>query len=387
MRALVCPSCRALLEPALPLCVACARVFPEEEEEVRALAVRQLPDDPEGVVEVRQLLAAATGQDEAALARYLGRGGALFRVPVSELVAERLVDFLGQAGAQVELAETVNGDAERGAWARTVLAERRVPAALLVLCGVAAHAASGLGMFVAWMAVGGGLVALEARSFHRRVTLSPAVLARRLGLMSGAVTRPAAALLRRARSRALREALGVVMIEHARLLAAVANLLRRHPPLQAPFRETLDQVGAHTLRIAENAVAIEEASDADGEDLPARLANLRALGSEETDRQLRALLTSRDERHARQLWLRRTHALLLIRLEVISERLRALRQDTAHQAITATAADPAATEQALGALGREMELASSALHEVERDLPQALPEVIAEVLLPAPASR
>src|SRR5204863_2976957 len=100
--------------------------------------------------------------------------------------------------------------------------------------------------------------------------------------------RPAAALLRRARSPELREALGAALLEHARLLSAVARALRDHPALQAPFRETLDEVGEHTLRIAENAAAIEEAGeDPEAAELPGRLANLRALGNDETERQLK----------------------------------------------------------------------------------------------------
>jgi hypothetical protein len=236
--------------------------------------------------------------------------------------------------------------------------------------------------FLLWLLVSGALALVDLQSFGRRISLSPAVLARRLGLVSGTLARPAAALLRRARSPALREALGTVLVEHARLLGSVGRALAGHPGLQGPFRETLDELGAHTLRIAENAAAIEEAGDGEAADLPERLAGLRALGSDETDRQLKALLGSREQRAARHQWLMQAHALLLIRLETITERLRVLRQETASRSLRLTA-DPAGADRSLEALGRELELAASALNEVERGLPQALPEVIAEVIAPA----
>jgi hypothetical protein len=377
----VCPSCRAHLEPALPLCVACGRLFPEQEPAARALVLRQLPDDQRGRAEVQQLLAAASGQPEAAVARYLGKGRALFRLPSSEGIAQRLRDHLAEAGADVELSDSVGGDAEWTAWARALWSEKGA----LVMLWMGAGAFSVLrrpNLLWLWMIISAAVALLDLRSFARRISLSPAVLARRLGLVSGALARPAAALYRRARSDALRQALGAALVEHARLLSAVAHALREHPALQAPFRELLDEVGEHTLRTAENAAAIEEAGDSEALDLPERLAGLRALGSDETDRQLKTLLLSRDERRARQEWLRRAHALLLIRLEAISERLRRLRQETAARALEANAGDAAAADRALESLGREMELASHALKEVERDLPQALPEVIAEVITP-----
>jgi hypothetical protein len=102
----------------------------------------------------------------------------------------------------------------------------------------------------------------------------------------------------------------------------------------------------------------------------------------ETDRRLRELLTHGDERRAREEWLQRTHALLLIRLEAITERLRGLRQEAAQRALELGDADTAAADRSLTSLGRELELAASAVNEVERGLPQALPEVIAEVIAP-----
>jgi hypothetical protein len=237
-------------------------------------------------------------------------------------------------------------------------------------------------LLLLWMIFSATLALWDMRGFSRRIGLAPAVLARRLGLVSGALARPASALFRRARSDVLRQALGAALLEHARLLSAVAHALRAYPALQAPFREILDEVGEHTLRIAENAAAIEEAGDGDDVDLPERLAGLRALGSEETDRQLKALLLSRHERRARQEWLRQAHALLLVRLEAITERLRGLRQETAARVLEVSAGDAASADRALESLGREMALARSALEEVERDLPQALPEVIAEVITP-----
>ncbi|HXU82423.1 MAG TPA: hypothetical protein VN914_13565, partial [Polyangia bacterium] len=76
----VCPSCRAHLEPALPLCVACGKVFPEEDDQVRALMVRRLPEEQRARTEVHRLLAASSGRDELAVARYLERGRAVFRL-------------------------------------------------------------------------------------------------------------------------------------------------------------------------------------------------------------------------------------------------------------------------------------------------------------------
>ena len=374
----VCPSCRAHLEPALPLCVACGRVFPEEDSQTRALMVRHLPADPRARTEVHRLLAASSGRDELAVARYLERGRAVFRLPASLEIAEKLRDHLGDAGAQVEVLESASREEELFAWVRGLWYEAPV-VPLWLIAGLFVLRMRGL--FWPWFIVAASLVAFGLVGFGRRISLTPAVLARRLGLVSSALARPAAALLRRARSRALREALGAALVEHARLLAAVARALRDHPALQAPFRETLDEVGEHTLRIAENAVAIEEAGDAEAGDLPARLADLRALGSEETDRQLKALLVSRDERRARHEWLRQAHALLLIRLEAITERLRGLRQETAQRVLELNA-DAASADRSLESLGRELELAATALKEVERDLPQALPEVIAEVITP-----
>jgi hypothetical protein len=49
--------------------------------------------------------------------------------------------------------------------------------------------------------------------------------------------------------------------------------------------------------------------------LRALLTDLLVLGSVQIDRGLRELVTSRDQRGARPEWLRRTHALLLLRLE------------------------------------------------------------------------
>jgi hypothetical protein len=379
VQAPVCPTCRAHLEPALPLCVACGRLFPESEPAARALFVRHLPEDRRAAAEVPALLAAATGQDEGALSRYLQRGQALFRLPTSEPIARRLHDHLTDLGAQVELSDSVSSEAEWMAWARGLWQEKLTLVLLVGAAGIAA-AYRGTGLFLLWFFFASSVSAFDRRTFARRISLSPAVLSRRLGLVSGALTRPAAALLRRARSQALRDALGTALVEHARLLAAVARALAGHPALQAPFRNTLDEVGEHTLRAAENALAIEEASDAQDVDLPQRLAELRALASEETDRQLRVLLTSREERLARQDWLARAHALLLIRLEAITERLRALRQETARRVLALAAADAPAADQSLGALGRELELAATALAEVERDLPRPLPEVVAEVI-------
>jgi hypothetical protein len=358
-------------------------LFPENEPQARALLIRQMPEDRRAIVEIQQLLAAATGQDEATVARYLQRGGALFRLPTSAPIAERLRAHLADLGAQLELDETVSSESVWAAWIRTLWREK---ATMLVLWGGAGLAAlTGFPrshLFVFWLVSSGALAVLDARVFSRRISLSPAVLARRLGLVSGALTRAAAALLRRARSAALREALGTVLTEHARLLAAVARALGGHPGLQAPFRETLDELGEHTLRIAENAALIEEASDPGSAHLPQRLADLRALGSVETDRRLRELLTHVDERRAREEWLQRTHALLLIRLEAITERLRGLRQEAAQRALELGDADTAAADRSLTSLGRELELAASAVNEVERGLPQALPEVIAEVIAP-----
>ena len=374
-----CPSCRADLEPGLPLCLACGRLFPEQEPEARVLTIRQMPEEPRASGEIRQLLAAASGRPEASMGRYLERVPTPFRLPASAAVAERLRAHLMEAGALVELGD-VTSEFELAAWARGLWRHRQL--LVLVWGGTAALAAvEGPRVFLFWLIASGVLALLDLSAFARRITLSPAVLVRRLGLVSGALARPAAALLRRARSAALRETLGAVLCEHARLLASVGRVLAGHPGLQAPFRETLDELGEHTLRIAENAAAIEEAGDGEEPDLPARLADLRALGSAETDRQLKALLTSRDQRAARHQWLLQAHALLLVRLEAIAERLRSLRQETASRALMLTG-NPDAAERSLEALGRELELAASALQEMERGLPQALPEVIAEVIAP-----
>jgi hypothetical protein len=305
----------------------------------------------------------------------------MFRLPASALVAERLREALLELGAAVEVAEGMTSEAAWAAWARTLWSERRGELLLTAGGGLAAMTVfHGPGPVFLWMALAGGLAAVDVRGFRRRITLSPAVLSRRLGLAPGTLVRPAAALLRRAQSLPLRETLAAALTEHARLLAAVSRAFSSHPALQPPFREALDEVGEHTLRAAENAVVIEEASStSDRDDLPTRLAHLRALGNEETTRQLRALLTSREQRQLREDWLRRTHALLLIRLEAITERLRSLRQETA-QRLLETTAPAAATDRSLSALARELELAASSLAEAERDLPERLPEVIAQIV-------
>jgi hypothetical protein len=356
-------------------------VFPDQEPTARGLVVRRQPDDARARIDVQQLLAAASGQPEGTVARYLEQGRALFRLSSSEGIARRLHDHLIEAGAEVELAEAVGSDVEWSAWARALWNDRMTLVMMWVgAAGLAAYRRPGL--LLVWVTISATLALWDMRGFGRRISLSPVVLARRLGQVSGSLARPAGAILRRARSETLRGALGAALVEHARLLSAVAHALRGHPALQIPFRETLDEVGEHTLRVAENAVTIEEAGDTEDADLPERLAGLRALGSEETDRQLKALLLSRDERHARHDWLREAHALLLVRLEAIAERLRGLRQETAARALEANAGDAASADRALESLGREMELASNALKEVERDLPRALPEVIAEVITP-----
>jgi hypothetical protein len=371
----VCPACRALLEPALPLCIGCARVYPDRSESSQAVIVRQVPPDAGEVV---RLLVGVCGLEEAAVRRYLQQGPALFRLPASALVANALVVALTDAGAVVELREVMAPEGGWGLWARTL---SRDGGRLGLLGG-------GVGLTGMWALQGGQLgmlaffgacavVALDGWQFQRRIVLSPALLAHRLGLLSEGVARAAGAALRRARSSVLREAITAVMVEHARLLATVARGLREHPALQGPFREALDHVGQQTLRIAENAVTIEEATDAAPTDLPARLEGLRALGSAEVDRQLRALLSTREDRLAQLEWLRQAHGLLLVRLETAAERLRVQRHQAARLLVGAQSAD---VEGALGGLQRELEVAALAFTEVERGLPRALPEVVAEVL-------
>jgi hypothetical protein len=361
------------------VCVGCGRLFPEQEEPGRALVVRRAPEDPAARQELARLLAAASGRDEAVLARYLDAGEALFCVPASELVVDRLNEALGDAGADTELAETVSTEREWSSWWRALWRERAQLPLLALLSGCfVALVKPGVLWF--WFASVFALAAADVVTFRRRITLTPALLARRLGMMSASVARPAAALFRRARSVALRETLGVLLVEQARLLGAVARALGDHPALQAPFREALDEVGQRGLEIAESAVAIEEAGDTESADVLARLTDLRALGSVEIERQLRELVTSRDQRQARREWLRQTHAILLLRLEALSERLRGLRQESAQRLLELRGAEAAATDQAFASLGRELELAAAALGEVERSLPQSLPEVIAEVV-------
>src|SRR5690242_13567683 len=99
----VCPSCRVLLEPTLPLCPGCARVFAERDD-TRSLIVRDLPADARPVV---RLLAGACGLDEATLRRYLGRGPALLALPASPLVTAALVGALVDAGATVEVRQEI----------------------------------------------------------------------------------------------------------------------------------------------------------------------------------------------------------------------------------------------------------------------------------------
>jgi hypothetical protein len=376
-----CPTCRASLEPALPLCVACGALFPERSPTARACLVRHLPESGAAREEIERLLAAASGQDRESVSRYLRRAPALFLVPASASIALRLLERLTELGAHVELEEAVSPEVRWGAWARALWHDKLGLAALLGALGLGGLAAlaRGAGAASIWVLIAGVLAALDARRFRRRISLSPALLSRRLGLVSEGLARPAAALLGRARPGPLREALGIVLVEHARLLAAVARVLAGHPSLQAPFRETLDEAGQHTLRVAENALALEEVGETDAAELPERLARVRALGSAEAERQLRTLLVSRAERRARQEWLARAHALLLIRLEAIAERLRGLRQEVARRALELGTAE-ASPEPLLTGLGRELELAVAALTEVEQGLPQALPEVIAEVV-------
>jgi hypothetical protein len=343
---------------------------------VRTLHVRSLPDDPRVRQEVRQLLGAASGLDETGTGRYLESGRAVYRLAASDLVTQRLEQALADAGVEATLAPSEDRGGEWDAWLRTMVRERLLLLMLAAAFGVAAGA-RGSGTFLFWFVLTSGLAAGAFQTFQTRIRLSPAVLARRLGMVSGSVTRPAAALLRPVRTPELRAALGGALVEQARLLAAVSRMLGENPALQAPFRERLDQLGQHALRVAESAAIIEEAGAGDDRELGQRLAQLRALGAAEIDRQLHALVATREQRQARAEWLRRTHALLVLRLEAIAERLRGLRQEAATRAL-ATRRDDG--DRPLAALGRELELATAALAEAERTLPDALPEVIAEVV-------
>ena len=373
-----CPTCHAPLEPGLPVCVACGRLFPYHQAEERALWVSRPPGGERASI-IEPLLAGASGQSQESLAAQLDRGPVLFRLPASALLAEALCRELTDAGATVALEDQLPPLAALGAWARSLWRDRIALASLTAGLGLAVVAAAQSSkLFYLWLFAVGGLASLDSHRFNRRMTLSPTVLVRRLGLVPEELARPAGAVLRRARSTALPQALAAVLTEHARLLTAVTRVLRDHPALQGPFREALDQVSDHALRLAENAAAIEEASDPAGSDLSARLDSLRALGAEETNRQLHALVASRDERRTKVEWLRRAHALLLVRLESMAERLRALRHDTARRALELAPAP--ASDQLLAALGRELELALSAVTEVERNLPQPLPEVVAQLV-------
>jgi Flp pilus assembly pilin Flp len=374
-----CPSCRAPLEPGLPVCVGCGRLFPEEDELTRALVIRRAPEEREARRELARLLAAASGRNEEAVIRYLEGGRALFRLSASDLVTERLHEALADAGAELEPDASITDEREWVSWLRSLWRERPHAALLTIGAGLAIGLVRP-GLSWLWLGWVLALGAADLLAFRRRITLTPALLARRLGMTSGGLARPASALLRRARSAALREALGAVLVEHARLLGMVTRVLVGHPALQAPFRATLEEVGQRALGIVENAVAIEEAGDPESEDVLARLTDLRALGNAEVDRQLRELLTSRDQRQARSEWLARTHALLLLRLEAIAERLRGLRQDAAQRLVALHGPTGPAADHALGSLGRELELAAAAVSEVEQGLPQPLPEVIAEVV-------
>jgi hypothetical protein len=343
---------------------------------VRTLQIRSFPEDPRVRQDVRQLLAAASGLDEVSTGRYLESAGARYRVAASDLVTQRLQEALSDAGVEATLADSEDSGGQWEAWLRTLLRERLTLLLVAAGFGIAAGA-RGSGTFLFWLVMTSALAAGAFQTFQTRIRLSPAVLARRLGMIPGSVTRPAAALLRPARSPELRAALGGALVEEARLLSAVSRMLGDSPALQAPFRERLDELGQHVLRVAESAAIIEEAGAGDDRELGQRLAQLRALGTAEIDRQLHDLVTTREERQARAEWLRRTHALLVLRLEAISERLRGLRQEAAERAL-ATRRDQG--DRPLVALGRELELATAALAEVERTLPQALPEVIAEVV-------
>jgi hypothetical protein len=225
--------------------------------------------------------------------------------------------------------------------------------------------------------IAAGLLALDWWRFQRRIVLSPALLARRLGLLPEGLARAAAAVLRRSRSAALREAIAALMVEQGRLLATVSRGLRDHPSLQGPFRETLDALGEQSLRVAENAATVEEASDSDPEDLPRRLADLRTCAGDELDRQLRLLLTARQDGQLQREWLRQAHGLLVVRLETIAARLRGLRYHAARLLVDHSRPEP---EALLAVVRRELETTLGAIAEVERGLPRSLPEVVAEVV-------
>jgi hypothetical protein len=370
----VCPSCRALLEPPLPLCTACGRLFPERADIARTVVVRHVAGDVTGIV---RLLAGTCGLREPALASTLARGHAVFRLPGSSLVAAALAEELAGAGAVVEVHEAAPPDTTWQTswrpWARWLADE---PGRLAMLGGAAAAAALvGRGLFA--VLITGGLVALDWWRFQRRIVLSPSLLARRLGLLPEGLARAAAAVLRRSRSLALREAIAGLMVEQARLLATVSRGLRAHPRLQGPFRETLDALGEQSLRVAENAATVEQASDADPEDLPRRLADLRTCAGDEIDRQLRLLLTARQDGQLQREWLRRAHGLLVVRLETIAARLRGLRYQAARLLVAHSQPDP---EGLLANVRHELETTLTAIAEVERGLPQSLPEVVAEVV-------
>jgi hypothetical protein len=336
--------------------------------------VRQVPGDVSAIV---RLLAGTCGLREPALARTLTRGRAVFLLPGSSLLASALAAELTGAGAVVEVHEVpppeTAWEMTGHAWARWLADE---PARLALLGGATVAAALvGRGAFAALIA--GALLALDWWLFQRRIVLSPALLARRLGLLPEGLARAAGAVLRRSRSAALREGIAALMVEQGRLLATVSRGLRDHPTLQGPFRETLDALGEQSLRVAENAATIEEASDTDPEDLPRRLADLRTCAGDEIDRQLRLLLTAREDGQVQREWLRRAHGLLVVRLETIAARLRGLRYQAARLLVASSQPEP---EGLLAGVRRELETTLTAIAEVERGLPRSLPEVVAEVV-------
>jgi hypothetical protein len=359
----VCPSCRALLEPALPLCTGCGRLFRERATPARTVVVRQAPAD------IVDLLAGTCGLGEPALSRRLADGEALFYLPGSPLVVAALAAELTSRGAVVEVHDAPPDGVGWRAWLRDLPHE---PLRLAVLAaGVPAVMWATRGLLALLLAA--GVVALDWWRVQRRSVLSPALLARRLGLLPEGLALAAASALRRSRSPALREAIATLMVEQARLLSTVSRGLRDHPALQGPFRETLDALGEQSLRIAENAATIEEASDGDPDDLPGRLAELRARGGEEIDRQLRALVTAREDGHQQREWLQRAHGLLVVRLETIAARLRALRYEAARLLLAHSQPEP---EALLAGVRRELETTLSAIAEVERGLPEVVAEVV-----------
>ncbi len=369
------------MEPRLAVCLSCGRLSPDDNETALTVVIRHAPLSGSGADrDVARVLAQATGTDSEWMARYLRARPSRLRLPGSEALSRRLQEWLADNGFDSEVLDLPPEETSVAGYLRWLFTSKLglvpygVGAGLWALC--AGQGAHGTGMVVLGATVAWAL--FDRARFLRCVTLRPDVLAEALGMVPRAITGAAAAVLKDARSPELRAALAAVLTEQARLLGVLDRVWREHRRLHAPMRAALEDLAGHALRLAGRAAAIELAGEPDDPELPRRLAGFRAMGSVEVERQLRALGAATQERQVRRQWLHQVQAVLMLRLETIADALRSLRQ----RAVAATVGDAplgdAAADRLVAELAGEIEVAVSALVEIESTVDEHLPVVVGD---------